>query len=156
MKATQLLITITAAGLLLMGCSRQEPLPLGEASGADTPPLHKEGEGILLCGLTKDSIGLKTADVATRSTDEKDALVVPLSSVLNTAEGTFVFVENGEHYKRTPVKVGGKFGSVVEITDGVYEGDAVVSDAAQTLWLIELRAVKGGKGCCPIPEKKKS
>jgi hypothetical protein len=154
MKTIQFLISTIAAGLLLTGCGKQEPRPLAETSAEDAPPLHKKGEGILLCELTKESIGLKTIDVASHKADGKDALVVPSSAVLNTAEGTFLFVVNGDHYKRTPVKVGDTFGSLVEITDGIYEGDAVVAEAAQTLWLIELRAVKGGKGCCPIPEKK--
>jgi hypothetical protein len=39
----------------------------------------------------------------------------------------------------------------VEIKDGLLEGDQVVTRGAMDLWLVELRAVKGGQGCCPAP-----
>ena len=91
------------------------------------------------------------------SDSEKTVLAIPSPALLQSAEGDFVYVQNGDHYLRTPVKVGEKFDGFVEILDGVYDGDVVVSRALQTLWLVELRAVKGGKGCCGNgSEKKKS
>lgn len=142
---------------LMAGCERHEhPAPDANLTTGNEPPLHSENEGILLCDLTKASIGLKAAEVAERKEGAHSILVVPKSAVLNTTAGDLVFVENGERYKRAPVKVGRDFGDLLEITDGVYEGDTVVTGAAQTLWLIELRAIKGGKGCCPMPDAKKS
>lgn len=140
---------------LFLGCDHPEhAAPVTSSAEEFAEPMHKEGEGILLCDATKNSIGLKMAEVIERKQSGSAILVVPKSAVLNTTAGKLVFVENGGHYKRTAVKEGRVFGDVVEITDGVYEGDEVVTDAAQTLWLIELRAVKGGKGCCPMPGAK--
>ncbi|MBL9169983.1 MAG: efflux RND transporter periplasmic adaptor subunit [Verrucomicrobiales bacterium] len=69
---------------------------------------------------------------------------IPQSAVLHAAEGSFVYVVNGDAYLRTAVKVGAEDNDMVEITDGLLEGDQVVSRPVQTLWLIELRATKGG------------
>ncbi len=73
--------------------------------------------------------------------------VIPLSALLRTPEGTFVYAVNGRAYLRTAVKVGTVGADRVEITDGLLTGDQVVTTPVQTLWLIELRAVKGGGHC---------
>ncbi len=73
-----------------------------------------------------------------------DPIVVPQSALLRTSEGTFVYAVNGDAYFRTAVKVGTEADGWVEITDGLLAGDAVVTKPVQTLWLIELRATKGG------------
>ena len=155
-KIIAILTTVSA----LIGCGHHSDHDsdhsLAAAGGTEesTPPMHKEGDGILLCEATKESIGLKAAEVSERKEGSEAILVAPKSAILDTTAGTSVYVENGEHYKRTVVKVGRVFGDLVEIREGVYEGDKVVTAAAQTLWLIELRAVKGGKGCCPMPDAK--
>lgn len=140
---------------LWAGCERPEPRgPLQSSQTAWVPPVHDEDEGIKLCEATKDSIGLKTAEVTERTEEGVVMLVAPKAAVLETTAGASVYVENGEHYKRSPVQLGRAFEEVVELTEGVYEGDRVVTAAAGMLWLIELRAVKGGKGCCPLPDAK--
>lgn len=70
--------------------------------------------------------------------------VVPRSALLRTAEGAFVYAVNGEAYQRTAVKTGAESDALVEITDGLLEGDAVVTRPVEALYLVELRAVKGG------------
>lgn len=166
MKKSVIPVLITL--LLAIGCGRhggdvehaehtehaEHALKVAGGSKEAAPPLHKESEGILLCDATKDSIALKTGEVSERKEGGTAILVVPKSAILDTTAGTSVFVENGAHYKRTTVKAGRTFGDLVEITEGVYEGDKVVTSGAQVLWLIELRAVKGGKGCCPMPDAK--
>jgi hypothetical protein len=146
-------LVILSSSCLLAGCSKHSNDQRAQTSEAarEAPPLHKDGEGILLCESTKDSIGLRIVEVSERKEGSEAFLVVPESAVLNTTAGTSVFVENGSYYKRSPVTVGKTFEDMVAITEGLYEGDNVVAEAAQTLWLIELRAVKGGKGCCPMP-----
>lgn len=74
----------------------------------------------------------------------KAGLVVPRSAVLRTAEGVFVYAVNGEAYQRTAVKTGAEADGLVEITDGLLEGDSVVTKPVESLYLVELRAVKGG------------
>lgn len=79
-----------------------------------------------------------------RSKSSGSVVAVPRTAVLETATGKFVFVENGEHLIRTPVTTGAESADFVEITDGLYSGDVVASKPAETLYLIELRATKGG------------
>ncbi|MFM1770330.1 MAG: hypothetical protein RJA22_2859 [Verrucomicrobiota bacterium] len=80
--------------------------------------------------------------------------VVPASAVVDSASGPFVYAENDGHYVRTPVRLGATDNGYVEITGGLYAGDAVVVQGAEALWTIELCALKGGTPCCPVPLKK--
>jgi membrane fusion protein (multidrug efflux system) len=85
---------------------------------------------------------------------EKPALVVPRESVIRGTSGNLVYAVNGDAYILTWVEVGVESDGFVEITDGLLAGDSVVTSGAMDLWLVELRAVKGGQGCCPAPPKK--
>lgn len=78
---------------------------------------------------------------------EENVTVIPRSALLRAAEGDFVYAVNGDHLTRTAVKVGAESGDLVEITDGLYSGDKVAVKPVQTLWLTELRFVKGGAAC---------
>jgi hypothetical protein len=71
-------------------------------------------------------------------------VAIPQAALLRTSEGTFVYAVNGDAYFRTAVKIGTEADDWVEITDGLLDGDQVVTQPVQTLWLIELRATKGG------------
>jgi hypothetical protein len=75
---------------------------------------------------------------------EEAVTVIPRSAVLRTSEGTFVYAVNGDAYLRTAVKTGTDAEGWMEITDGLLAGDQVVTKPVQSLWLIELRATKGG------------
>lgn len=113
--------------------SVQEPLKHGEVEiivGVTTPesPL-KDGE------FVKASILVPRSEPVT---------VIPTSALLRTAEGTYVYAVNGNSYYRTAVSVGGIVDGKIEITDGLYAGDQVVAKPVETLWIIELRATKGG------------
>lgn len=70
--------------------------------------------------------------------------VIPKNALLDAAEGNFVYVEKGEYLARTPVIVGGTTSAGVEITSGLRSEDRIVVKPVETLWLIELRLVKGG------------
>jgi multidrug efflux pump subunit AcrA (membrane-fusion protein) len=72
---------------------------------------------------------------------------IPAKALLTTAEGTFVYAKNDEFYLRTLVKVGSRSGDHVEITDGLYTGDEVVTTPVMSLWLAELQILRGGKAC---------
>ncbi|MGE4180366.1 MAG: efflux RND transporter periplasmic adaptor subunit [Limisphaerales bacterium] len=75
---------------------------------------------------------------------DQPTATVPRSALLRTSEGTFVYTVNGDAYFRTPVRTGAESGGRIGITDGLLSGDQVVVKPVQTLWLIELRATKGG------------
>ena len=73
--------------------------------------------------------------------------------MLSAADGDYVYVVNGKHLTRTKVKTGGAFEGFVEIVDGLYAGDSVAAKAVNSLWFVELSALKGGKPCCVAPKK---
>lgn len=75
---------------------------------------------------------------------EERVAAVPAGAVLRTAEGPFVYVVRGEAHLRTAVKLGAEADGWVEIVDGLKPGERVLTEPVQTLWLIELRATKGG------------
>lgn len=72
---------------------------------------------------------------------------VPAAALLKTAEGSFVYAVNGDFYVRTPVKTGVTDDKFVEITDGLYAGDQIVTKPVMSLWMAELQVLRGGKAC---------
>ena len=105
------------------------------------------GESEIVIGVSNATAALKPGEfVPARINLPRDAAVtaVPESALLRTSEGTFVYAVNGDAYFRTAVKIGATAEGFIEITDGLLTGDAVVTKPVETLWLIELRATKGG------------
>jgi hypothetical protein len=84
-----------------------------------------------------------SGSVAESDADET-VLTIPRSAVLETATGKFAFVENGDYLLRTAIITGAENADYAEITDGIYAGDVVATNPVETLYLIELRATKGG------------
>jgi len=106
-----------------------------------------QGEAEVLIGIKDASTHLKDGDFVTATIfipRDEPVTVIPRSSLLRTAEGTFVYVVNGDAFYRTAVKVGSETEEQVEIMDGLFAGDQVVAKPVETLWIIELRATKGG------------
>ena len=91
---------------------------------------------------------LKIGEFVSGSVVESDAeetvLTIPRSAVLETATGKFAFIQNGDYLLRTAITTGAENADYAEITDGVYAGDVVATNPVETLYLIELRATKGG------------
>ena len=81
------------------------------------------------------------------------SLLVPRTALLTGAEGDSVYTVNGTHLTRTRVKAGMTCGDKVEIRDGLYAGDLVAKKGVESLWAVELSALKGGTPCCPAPKK---
>ena len=105
------------------------------------------GESEVVIGVSNATAALKAGEfVPARINLPRDepVMAIPQAALLRTSEGTFVYAANGDAYFRTAVKVGGEADGWVEITDGLLAGDQVVSQPVETLWLIELRATKGG------------
>lgn len=96
-----------------------------------------------------------TLTVAFSGARPHKALGIPTDAVIHGVAGAFVYSANGEHFVRTPVKLGMTIGDWVEVTEGLYEGDVVAAKAADSLWLIELCAIRGGTPCCPVETKPK-
>jgi len=85
-----------------------------------------------------DSVRLRLAG------KQKETTVIPAAAVLQTVYGNFAYVQNGRAFLRTAIQTGDREGNRVEILDGLYSGDVVAASAVETLYLIELRATKGG------------
>jgi hypothetical protein len=108
-------------------------------------PAHGESEVII--GITSAGANVKDGEFVTAAVTlprEEVVAVIPSSALLKTAEGTFVYAMNGAAYYRTAVKTGSESDGKIEIIDGLFAGDQVVTSPVETLWLIELRATKGG------------
>jgi hypothetical protein len=86
---------------------------------------------------------------------EETVVAVPRSALLECSDGYSVYTVSGESFVRTRVKPGAGSDELVEIKDGLYAGDQVVSQPVMSLWLTELAAVKGGQACCAVPAKGK-
>jgi len=105
------------------------------------------GESEIVIGISNATAALKSGEFIPARINlprEEAVPVIPQSALLRTSEGTFVYAVNGDAYFRTAVTVGAEADGWVEVTDGLLAGDQVVTKPVQTLWLIELRATKGG------------
>ena len=103
----------------------------------------KKGQGLLLTPEAVEFIGLRKAEA--RASGER--VLVPVQALLRTSEGSFVFVQNGQRWLRTPVKIGAESVGTIQVADGLLEGDVVAVEGVWDLWLAELQAIKGGVGC---------
>ena len=74
-----------------------------------------------------------------------EVVVVPKDSVVNSAEGAFAYVDNGGWTTRTQVEVGAEQDGMIEIVDGLYAGDVIVTHPVMTLWMTELQLLKSGR-----------
>jgi hypothetical protein len=135
------LILILASGLLV-ACGK--PTSAGESAGQSPKAAEfKEGLGLLLTQEASQFIGLRSAEAQVKG----DAVWIPLAAVVETSEGKHVFVRNGQRWLRTAVKLGAASGEVVDVADGLLEGDVIAVAGGWYLWLAELQAIKGGVGC---------
>ena len=117
----------------------------GFVAAVQEPLAHGEIE--IIVGVTTAGSQLKDGEFVSAAIwvpRSAPVTVIPRSALLRSIMGTYVYTLNGDAYYRTAVKVGGATDDKVEITDGLYAGDQVVAKPVETLWLIELRATKGG------------
>lgn len=105
------------------------------------------GETEIIIGVSNAAAALKPGEFLPARIElprEEAVPVVPRTALIRAADGAFVYVVNGDAYFRAEVQTGAETDGWVEITDGLLAGDQVVTTPVQTLWLIELRAAKGG------------
>ena len=64
----------------------------------------------------------------------RNAIVVPATAVIRDGVSTYVYVQTGENkYNRRDVQVGEAHDTTAEVTDGLHEGDRVISTGAELL-----------------------
>lgn len=144
------LISTEAAALVKPG-GAVEVLKVGHAPmGGVVLAVHRafaSGESEVVIGVSNAMAVLKAGEfvpVRIRVPRAGAVVAVPESSLLRTVEGTFVYAVNGDSYFKTAVKTGAESDGWVEVADGLLSGDQVVTRAVEDLWLVELRATKGG------------
>jgi hypothetical protein len=148
-KASGLLAQTQAVSLRTGQPARLTPKS-GEALGGIVLRVNKSlaiGDAEVVVGVTNAGAKLRPGEFLFTSIAiprGESVTVVPKSAVLRAADGTFVYTVNGDAYFRTAVKTGAEAEGFVEITDGLLSGDVVVTKPVEKLWLIELRATKGG------------
>ena len=68
-------------------------------------------------------------------------LVVPKSAIVETNDKKkIVFVQNGNAFQSTEIKLGRESGEFIEVTDGVFDSDKVVTQRAPQLYAQSLRS----------------
>jgi len=65
--------------------------------------------------------------------EAKETVVVPITALLYEAEKVRVFVVEGDRARERRVKLGTKYGEVMEIIEGVKEGERIVVVGQQNL-----------------------
>src|SRR3989304_9769656 len=86
-------------------------------------------------GLLKPELFARVALVVEHS---REALTVPVEAIIDDGAEKFVFVKNGNQFIRQDVATGVSDDRYVEIADGLYPGDQVVTDGNRqiyTKWL---------------------
>jgi membrane fusion protein (multidrug efflux system) len=87
--------------------------------------LIPNSDGVLKPGLF--------AKVILYTAGERDTFVVPITALLYEAETVKVFIIEGDRAKERKVKLGSKYGEMMEIVEGVKEGEKVVATGQQNL-----------------------
>jgi len=146
MKTLTFFLSLVLIAAVQTGCSdthggeQAQPEPVPAAS-------YKAGHGVRLTEAGKKFARLETIEATTRKSGGADVVAIPATALLRTVRGDFVYVANGEWFLRTPVTVGEASGEHLEIRDGLYEGDTIVSKGVRALSLSEIQALNGGVGC---------
>ena len=73
------------------------------------------------------------AKVILYTSGERDTIVVPVTALLYEAEKVKVFIIEGDRAKEREVKLGSKYGELMEIIDGVKDGEKIVAIGQQNL-----------------------
>lgn len=114
---------ITVVGSVVEGETRVVPVKaeLDNSSGVLKPGMFAEME--VLVDRTPTSV-----------------LAVPASAIVDTNDKKkVVFVQNGDSFQPSEVTIGRTAGDLVEITDGLFDGDKVVTQGAPQLYTQSLR-----------------
>ncbi len=96
-----------------------------------TRTLQVEAEVLNPKGLLKPGLFAK---VTLYTGIAKDTIVVPATALLYEAENIKVFVVEGDRAREKKVKLGSKYGELMEIVEGLKEGEKVVVVGQQNLF----------------------
>lgn len=114
------------------------------------PTSEMAGETEVIVCIEDSQKGLRAGEFITIHAEaggDKKVASIPVSAVIRTAEQFFVYTVSGDRFVRTEVKLGNSNADFVEVKDGLYSGDQIVTKPVMSLWMAELQAVRGGKAC---------
>jgi len=117
-----------------------DPFPGREFKGKVTtiyPSLEEKTRTLMVEALVRNpeetlKAGL-FAKVILHTGAAKETVVIPITALLYEEARIKVFVEDGGRAKERPVVVGGKYGELMEIAEGLKEGEKVVVAGQQNL-----------------------
>lgn len=119
---------------------RVDPFPDKEFKGKLSviyPGLDEKTRTLQVEALVPNQNGLLKPGLFSRVTlytgAQRGTIVVPVTAILYEAEQTKIFVVQDGRAKEKNIKLGNKYGDVMEITDGLKEGDIVVVAGQQNL-----------------------
>ena len=99
-------------------------------------------------GLLRDGLYVELAIVLR---EETSAIVVPVSAVAKDGPMYFVFVQEGDFYKKQDINPGVSDDRVVEVLDGVFPGDVIVTRGAYSLTQLRPKAAVQAPAADAVP-----
>ncbi|MBM4140869.1 MAG: efflux RND transporter periplasmic adaptor subunit [Nitrospira sp.] len=137
-------VTEKDVGKLKMGQDvvlKVDPLPDKKFTGKVTiiyPSLEEKTRTLQVEAIVPNSHGLLKpglfAHVILYTSTDRETILVPITSLLYESEKIKVFLVEGDRAKESFVKTGNKYGEMMEIVEGVKEGDQVVVTGQQNLF----------------------
>lgn len=101
------------------------------------PSLDEKTRTLTLEALVPNSDGMLKpglfAKVVLYTGPAQDTVVVPVTALLYEAEKVKLFTISGDRAKETKVRMGNKYGEMMEITEGIQEGEKIVVAGQQSL-----------------------
>jgi membrane fusion protein (multidrug efflux system) len=95
------------------------------------PSLEERTRTLQVEALASNRGGLLKPGLFTRvilyTSEARDMVVVPITSILYEADTMKVFLVEGDRAKERKVKLGGKYGELVEVTEGLKAGETIVT-----------------------------
>lgn len=112
----------------------------------DKSLLDITGQPELIVRIEDPGKQLKIGQTLTLSaeTGQVEGLAVPAAAVLSNPEGSFVYRATGTSFLKTRVTLGTRDKDVVQVKEGLSQGDSVVTSPVNRLWLLELHFTKAG------------
>ncbi len=101
------------------------------------PSLEEKTRTLAVEALVPNSDGMLKPGLFTKvilyTGAAKDTIVVPVTALLYEAEKVRLFTVSGDRTKEVRVKIGSKYGEMMEIIEGIKEGEKIVVAGQQSL-----------------------
>ncbi|MBA5868186.1 MAG: efflux RND transporter periplasmic adaptor subunit [Nitrospira sp. CR1.3] len=117
-------------------------------------PVKRTAHVLIECdnkdGMLRDGMFV---DLAIVLREEKTAVVVPMSAVVQSGPMHFVFIKSGDAYKKQDITPGLSNDQVVEVLGGLAPGDVVVTQGAYSLTQLRPKVPTAIAAVTPSPQQ---